>query len=125
MAYHEGHLQEEDQAPVILLMATHGEGEPTDNAVEFYKWANDKERDEERPFGGLRYAVFALGNTQYEHFCYMGKWVDEKMRALGATCVHELGLGDDDANLGGIARCPCGSQCRLSDPAYCTDHAFV
>ena len=90
---------ESEAAPVVLLMATHGEGEPTDNAVEFYKWANDKERDEERPFGGLRYAVFALGNTQYEHFCYMGRWAHRRLAELGATPVCDLGEGDDDDDI--------------------------
>ena len=90
---------ESEAAPVVLLMATHGEGEPTDNAVEFYNWANDKERDEERPFGGLRYAVFALGNTQFEHFCYMGRWAHRRLAELGATPVCDLGEGDDDDDI--------------------------
>ena len=33
----------EETAPVIFLMATHGEGEPTDNAVAFYEYMNDKD----------------------------------------------------------------------------------
>ena len=33
----------------------------------------------------LKYTAFALGNKQYEHFCAMGKWIDSKAKALGAT----------------------------------------
>ena len=34
---------QEETAPVILLMATHGEGEPTYNALAFYEYMNDKD----------------------------------------------------------------------------------
>ena len=34
-----------------------------------------------------------------KHFNKMGKFVDVKLEELGAKRVHELGLGDDDANL--------------------------
>jgi len=33
----------------------------------------------------VRCATFALGNRQYEHFCYMGRWMDAKLVAYGAT----------------------------------------
>ena len=48
---------------------------------------------------GMNYAVFGLGNKTYEHYNKMGKFVDAKLEELGADRVHELGLGDDDANL--------------------------
>ena len=38
-------LAEEDEAPVIFLMATHGEGEPTDNAVAFYRYFEEERCD--------------------------------------------------------------------------------
>ena len=47
-------------------MATHGEGDPTDNAVEFYKWLKSDERDSAE-LHSLKFTVFGLGNTQYEH----------------------------------------------------------
>lgn len=56
---------------VILCMATHGEGDPTDNAREFYDWI--KNLKEDNAFKGIRFTVFGLGNTQYEHYNSMGR----------------------------------------------------
>ena len=81
-------LAEEDEAPVIFLMATHGEGEPTDNAVPFYKFFEEERCDNLK---SVKFAVFGLGNRQYQHFCAMGKWMDAKASALGATRLYELG----------------------------------
>jgi len=89
---------QEMEGPVLFLMATHGEGEPTDNALSFYKWANEVER----PAGllsNLSYATFGLGNRQYEHFNSMGKWADARLAELGGKRLVELGLGDDDADI--------------------------
>ena len=91
-------LSEEDEAPVIFLMATHGEGEPTDNAMGLFKYLEEERCDNLK---SLKYTAFALGNKQYEHFCAMGKWIDSKAKALGATRLYELGLGDDDDDLEG------------------------
>ena len=44
--------------------------------------------------------IFFPGNKTYEHFNAMGKFVDKKLQELGGKRVHELGSGDDDANLG-------------------------
>merc|ERR1719232_900072 len=79
----------------VFMLATYGEGDPTDNAVEF----NDKLTNDGMELSGMRYAVFGLGNKTYEHFNKMGKFVDVKLEELGARRVHQLGLGDDDANL--------------------------
>ena len=91
-------LADEDEAPVVFLMSTHGEGEPTDNARAFYRYFEDERCDNLK---SLRYAAFALGNTQYQHFCAMGKWVDATCAKLGATRLCELGLGNDDDDLEG------------------------
>ena len=87
-------------APVVFLMSTHGEGEPTDNAVDFYTWANSAERSAS-DLAKLRFATFALGNTQYEHYCFMGKWAQARLAELGAAAICELGMGNDDDDIRG------------------------
>merc|ERR1719201_2408711 len=87
-----------EHAPVVMLLATHGEGEPTDNAADFYNWCNEEERDEDE-MAGMRFACFALGNTQYEHYCYMGRWAQKRLTELGATALAELGEGNDDEDI--------------------------
>lgn len=51
-----------DAQVCIFLMATHGEGDPTDNAIEFTKWLKDEDRDS-HSLKNMKYTVFGLGNT--------------------------------------------------------------
>lgn len=84
----------------IFVVATYGEGDPTDNAMTFYEWLCNKDgalsSDFLRP---LNYTVFALGNSTYEHFCGMGKKTDSKLADLGASRTFPLGIGDDNGTL--------------------------
>jgi NADPH-ferrihemoprotein reductase len=93
-------LTEEQLA--IFVMATYGEGEPTDNAVPLLDFL--KEDSSEFSQGGtdlsnLRYVVFGLGNRTYEHFCAMGTQIDELLAKRGAKRIGERGEGDDDKSM--------------------------
>ncbi len=44
----------------------------------------------------MSYAVFGLGNKQYEHFNAVGKKVYKSLKACGATPICRRGDGDDD-----------------------------
>uniref|UniRef100_UPI00398F6047 NADPH--cytochrome P450 reductase-like isoform X2 n=1 Tax=Pristiophorus japonicus TaxID=55135 RepID=UPI00398F6047 len=88
-------LIELENSLAIFCMATYGEGDPTDNAQDFYDWIQEADAD----LSGVKFAVFGLGNKTYEHFNAMGKSVDKKLEQLGAERIFELGLGDDDGNL--------------------------
>lgn len=82
----------------VFLMATFGEGEPTDNAVEFFNWLMSEDRDTES-MKPLDFAVFGLGNRQYEHFCTIGKKVDKRLDELGGQRLCNVGIGDDDGSI--------------------------
>lgn len=66
---------------LLLLVSTHGEGEPPDNARAFHEFLYSK-RAPQLP--QLRYSVLALGDTSYEFFCQTGKDFDQKLEELGA-----------------------------------------
>lgn len=90
----------------LMLLATYGDGEPTDNAARFCKFlAASAEKAESGDDGveaaasslkALTYAVFGLGNRQYEHFNAVAKAVDKQLALLGGNRMLELSLGDDD-----------------------------
>eukprot|EP01032_Pedospumella_encystans_P018505 gene18505-21066_t len=91
-------LKETERA--IFLMATYGEGEPTDNAISFTKWMKNLEKElGPDTLNKLKYSVFGLGNKQYEHYNLMGKLTNSSLEELGATRMFEYGEGDDDATL--------------------------
>ena len=84
----------------VFLMATYGEGEPTDNATRFLQWL--KNTDQQTPADFLKntsFGVFGLGNKQYDHYNKMGIDVDKYLSSLGANRISELGLGDDNGTL--------------------------
>lgn len=87
----------DEEAPVVFLLATYGEGEPTDNAKEFYEWLMDSSLDAD--LSSLKYTVFGLGNTTYEHYNAVGRAVDKRLEELGAKKIYPRGEGDDDSSL--------------------------
>jgi len=85
----------------IFVLATYGEGEPTDNAAAFYKYLKDavKDGEEAGQLKGLKFTVFGLGNRQYEHYNKVSRTADAWLEKLGATRIFELGAGDDDGDM--------------------------
>lgn len=85
-----------------FVMATYGEGEPTDNAVEFMSNINESDFEfskGEHRLDGLKYIVFGLGNKTYEHYNKVARDVDEKLAELGGQRIGERGEGDDDKSM--------------------------
>ena len=77
-------------------MATYGEGDPTDNAAEFVdEWL----KNEDTEIDGTKFAVFGLGNTEYEHYNATGKLVDSRMEAIGGERAFKFGMGDDSGDI--------------------------
>lgn len=81
----------------IFLVATYGDGDPTDNAKACTQWLCDDAQ--EGALEGMQYCVFGLGNTLYEKYNTVGKLYDERCSALGGKRIFDLGLGDDDGSM--------------------------
>lgn len=81
-----------NESTVIFAVSTYGEGEPPDQAVEFW--------DELQAFSGslanLRYGIYALGDTSYTEFCGFGKKLDAELAAKGAVALVERSDNDLD-----------------------------
>ncbi|KAG7278949.1 hypothetical protein CRUP_036600 [Coryphaenoides rupestris] len=89
-------LSEIENSLAIFCMATYGEGDPTDNAQDFYDWLQENDNED---LSGVNFTVFGLGNKTYEHYNAMGAYVDKRLEELGAKRIFDLGMGDDDGNL--------------------------
>jgi sulfite reductase alpha subunit-like flavoprotein len=80
------------------VLATHYEGDPTDNAKAFHKWLKIEASKEapEVSLKGLEYAMMGLGDTSYEQFNEMAVFCDNALRKLGATRLHDLGAANQE-----------------------------
>jgi len=88
----------------VFVLATYGEGEPTDNAVEFYEFITNEDVSfseggtaDHAPLSNLKYIAFGLGNNTYEHYNSMVRRVNEALQKLGAKRIGTAGEGDDGA----------------------------
>jgi len=66
----------------LIFASTYGDGEAPDGVQPFFE---ELCLEHFPRYESLSYAVFALGDHHYEHFCKFGKDLDTKLAALGAN----------------------------------------
>lgn len=66
---------------LLIVVSTHGEGDPPDDTLQFHEFLHGKRAPK---LDDLNFAVLALGDSSYEHFCQTGKEFDARLEELGA-----------------------------------------
>ncbi|NQZ09347.1 MAG: assimilatory sulfite reductase (NADPH) flavoprotein subunit [Algicola sp.] len=66
---------------LLILVSTHGEGEPPEDIETLHKFVFGKKAPD---LSQLNFAVLALGDSSYEYYCQTGKDFDEQLEKLGA-----------------------------------------
>jgi sulfite reductase alpha subunit-like flavoprotein len=77
----------------LIISSTWGDGEPPDNAVNFWNWIK---ADSAPRLENLNFAVLGLGDKNYSDFCGASKKFDERLAALGAKRLTPRGECDVD-----------------------------
>lgn len=80
---------------VVFVLATYGEGDPSDNASQLWEWTTTN--TQELVLSDLRYAALGLGNSNYEHYNRVVDVVDKCLQNAGATRLAAVGRADDAA----------------------------
>ncbi|CAH8576617.1 unnamed protein product [Schistosoma margrebowiei] len=80
-----------DTCVALFVVATYGEGEPTDSAQHFM----DDLKNSYQKLDNLHFAVFGLGNSMYTYFNAVGKSIDRLLTKHGGKRLQPLTLGDE------------------------------
>ncbi|WAC19933.1 flavodoxin domain-containing protein [Luteolibacter sp. SL250] len=79
--------------PVLFVVSTWGDGEPPDEAIDFF---GDLEGLASGDLDGLLYSVYALGDSGYDEFCGFGRKLDAGLEAKGAVRIAARAEADID-----------------------------
>lgn len=81
------------ESRLLVVVSTHGEGDPPDDAREFYEYLGGERAPR---LDGLEFAVLALGDSTYERYCEAGRALDTRLGDLGASRLRPLAECDID-----------------------------
>ncbi|XP_072365087.1 methionine synthase reductase isoform X3 [Scyliorhinus torazame] len=86
-----------EHAPVVIIASTTGSGELPETARKFAQELNCNLPA--HYFSHIKYAVLALGDSNYCSFANGGKIIDERLQQLGAEHFYATGYADDGIGL--------------------------
>lgn len=77
---------------LLLITSTYGDGDPPDGCEEFVRTLVEQQV----PLDHLTFAVLALGDSIYEHFCKCGRDLDSALEKNGARRLTPIVECDTD-----------------------------
>jgi sulfite reductase (NADPH) flavoprotein alpha-component len=75
-----------DERFLLVVTATHGEGDPPEPARGFYEFLMGRKAPK---LAGMQFAVLGLGDSSYEFFCKTARDIDARLEALGGERLCE------------------------------------
>lgn len=78
---------------LIVVVSTHGEGEPPYTAEDFYDWIHSEKAPS---MADVSYMVIGLGDSSYKHFCKTAIDIDHRLNELSASRMREVQSCDLD-----------------------------
>jgi cytochrome P450/NADPH-cytochrome P450 reductase len=85
-----------DPVPLLVIVTATYNGKPPDNAAKFDKWMDEAAVTCPHMLKGTSFAVFGIGNSQWQSYQAFPNKVDTKLTQLGATRLYARGAGDID-----------------------------
>lgn len=89
--YRGNQLKKEEN--LISVISTHGNGEPPDEAIGFFKFLNSAKAPK---LDHVKFSVLALGDSSYDEYCQTGYELDARLAELGATRLTDVVACDVD-----------------------------
>lgn len=86
-----------DNVTLKFLLSTSGEGDPPDNAIEFYSYVTggDSGDGPSEVLANIKYVAFSLSNSTYEHYSAVVRSVSKALDKMGARNLSRTGEGDE------------------------------
>ena len=88
---------------VVFVISTIGSGQEPRTMSGLWKMLLRSDLPEDL-FEGLDFAVFGLGDSSYETFCWAAKKLERRLESLGANEICKRGEGDDQHHMGHVHR---------------------
>jgi len=89
-----------DEENLLVIVSTHGEGEPPEMAEDFHRFVTGKRAPK---LANLNFSVLALGDKSYKLFCQTGIDIDHALKKAGAKELFPIVTCDvdyeEDANI--------------------------
>ena len=88
-----------DEKVAAFICSTTGQGDSPSNMINFWKFLLRRNLPSDS-LDNLSFGVLGLGDSSYLKFNFVAKRLHKRLLNLGARCIVDLGLADDQHDLG-------------------------